>query len=118
MLPNDAHRRFPSLPFDENVKLVSYCPLCEAHYNLMDARVLEEQEGASLVYIRCRNCQSSILAVVMTNQMGVSSVGLLTDLSPEEVLKYRQGTDVTEDDTLAMYQLLQKSQTMVELLGS
>jgi len=116
MLPNNSHRRLPSF-LDENLKLVSYCPLCDTHYNLMEARVLEESESASLIYIRCRNCQSSILALVLNNAMGISSVGLVTDLGPEEVLKYRISGEVNEDSILESYQLLQKTDDVLELVG-
>ncbi|MBI5621997.1 hypothetical protein HY933_04000 [Candidatus Falkowbacteria bacterium] len=116
ILPNNSSRRYHPF-FDENLKLVSYCPLCDSHYNLLEARILEEQEGASLIYIRCRKCQSSILALIFNNHMGVSSVGLVTDLNPEEVLRYRSAGEVAEDDVLWSYQYLQKIDTVVELLG-
>jgi hypothetical protein len=116
MFPNSSSKRnFPF--FDENLKLVSYCPLCESNYNLMEARILEENEGGSLIYIKCRNCQSSILAAVLSNPLGVSSVGLVTDLNPEEVLRYRAEADLVENDVLESYQLLQKIDNVIELVG-
>ena len=115
MLSNNPNKK--NHPFlDENLKLVSYCPLCENRYNLLEARVLEENETASLIYIRCRNCQSSILALIFNNQTGVGSVGLVTDLTADEVMKYRSGEGVTENDALDLYQVLQKTDSMLELV--
>jgi len=116
MLPSNSPRKNQPF-FDENLKLVSYCPLCDSHYNLLEARVLEENEGASLIYLRCPKCQSSILALILNNPLGVSSVGLVTDLNPEEVMKYRLAEDVTEDDALDLYQLLQKIDNVLELVS-
>ncbi|MFA5358930.1 MAG: hypothetical protein WC310_03890 [Patescibacteria group bacterium] len=116
MLPNNSHRRLPQ-SFDESLKLVSHCPLCDNSYNFMEARVLEEKEGASLIYIRCRKCQSAILALLFNNQMGISSVGLVTDLNPEEVQKFRQYKEINEDDILESHQLLQKIDNVLELVG-
>ena len=83
----------------------------------MEARVLEENERASLIYIKCRKCQSSILALILSNPLGVSSVGLVTDLNPEEVMKYRLTDDIVEDDALESYQLLQKVDSVLELVN-
>jgi len=117
MLSNNSNNKRSPLFFDENLKLVSYCPLCDSHYNLMEAKVLEERDDANLIYIRCRKCQSSILALVLNNPLGVSSVGLVTDLSADEVMKYRQVTDVTEDDVLETHELLQKIGNVLELVS-
>ncbi|MEY4723005.1 MAG: hypothetical protein RLZZ324_518, partial [Candidatus Parcubacteria bacterium] len=32
--------------FDEGVKLISYCPLCEMSYNPQEAKVLGEKEDS------------------------------------------------------------------------
>ena len=116
MLANNSHRKIPSFS-DENLKLLSYCPLCDSHYNLMEARVLEEKEGASLIYIKCRKCQSSILALILNNPLGISSVGLVTDLNPEEVMKYRLASEVNENDILDIHQFLQKTDNLLELVS-
>lgn len=78
---------------------------------------MDENEVASLIYIRCRHCGSGILALILNNPLGVSSVGLVTDLSPEEVLKYRLEADIAENDVLDFWQLLQKTDSMLELVS-
>lgn len=104
--------------FDETMKLVSYCPLCENRYNFAEARVLEEGATGSLIYIRCPHCHSAILALIVHGHGGISSVGVVTDLQPEEVLKFEAEADLAEDDVLASYQYLQKIDSMLELVGS
>lgn len=87
--------------------MISYCPLCETNYNPMEARVLGEKEDGHLLHIRCKKCWNSILALVMVSNVGVSSVGLITDLTYEDVRKFgARNTDVTVDDVIEVHKLL------------
>lgn len=104
--------------FDETMKLVSYCPLCENRYNFLEARVLVEGPSGSVIYLRCQHCRSAIVGLVLHHHGGVSSVGIASDLQPDEVLLYQDVGEVTEDDILANYQHLQKIDSMLELVGS
>ena len=72
----------------DNLKLISYCPLCNTHYNPSEAKILEQREGAHLIHIECGNCRSSIVADVITGGIGIRSVGLVTDLANEGVLRF------------------------------
>ena len=88
--------------------MISYCPLCEASYNPMEARILDEKEDGHLLHIRCKKCWNSILALVMVSNVGVSSVGLVTDLIFEDVQKFRMATsEVSLDDVLEIHEVLE-----------
>ena|SRR3990167_5500774 len=89
----------------ENLRLISYCPLCSTHYNPSEAKVLEEKGGAHLIHVSCRKCSSSIVAVIMTGGIGVSSVGLITDLTGEDVLHFKDAKPVSSDDVIEAYEL-------------
>jgi hypothetical protein len=92
----------------ENLRLISYCPLCNTHYNPSEAKVLEEKDGAHLIHVECRTCKSSIVAVIITGGIGVSSVGLITDLTGPDVMRYKLADPVTEDDVIEAYEMLAK----------
>lgn len=100
-----SRRSFSFYP-SESLRLISYCPICNTHYNPLAAQVLEERDDAHLIHVECRKCGSSIVALVLTGGIGISSVGLVTDLSGEEVLKFRNRESVRADDVLAMHQAL------------
>ena len=70
--------------WNEGLKLVSYCPVCETRYNPMEAQLLGQDGETHLLHVQCRTCHNSILALVLVNPSGASSVGLLTDLSYED----------------------------------
>lgn len=100
-------RKRSFLPFfQENLKLVSYCPLCETHYNPMEAKILEDRGDAHLIHIQCQQCRSLIIVLLTANANGVTSVGMVTDLTADDVLRLRQGKSVSEDDILDFHQLL------------
>ena len=90
----------------ENLKIISRCPVCNAKYNTTEIRVLDEKENSYLVYIQCRRCQSSVLAVILANQLGISSVGLVTDLIGEDVIKFKDQVGVTCDDAIYIHEQL------------
>lgn len=99
MQSRHSYSLFPS----ESLRLISYCPICNTHYNPMSAQVLEEREDAHLIFVECRKCGSSIVALVLMVGIGISSVGLVTDLTSEEVLKFRRRDGIRTDDVLAVH---------------
>lgn len=102
----------------ENLRLISYCPLCNAHYNPSEAKILEQKDGAHLIHVECGRCRSSIVAVVITGGIGVSSVGLITDLTSQDVLRFKNGESISEDDVLAAYQLLSQNKDWLSWLAA
>lgn len=110
------HQRRPahfSSLLPDGLKLISYCPLCESRYNPMEARLLEQEEDSHLLHVQCKKCRSSILVLLMASQSGVSSVGMVTDLTPEDVLRLREGEPVSVDDVLEIHQALEANTLFV-----
>ena len=97
----------PSERWNDGLRLVSYCPVCETRYNPMEAKMLGEDGETRLLHVQCRKCHHSILALVLVNQVGASSVGLLTDLTYEDVLKFRTNRLVTINDVIETHHALE-----------
>src|SRR3989338_5470070 len=89
--------------FDEGVKLISYCPLCE-------------KEDSHLLHIQCGRCSNAIIALVLISAVGVSSVGLVTDLAYDEVNRFKEAKPVSTDDVIEAHHLLQNEGWMFERL--
>lgn len=98
---------------NENIRVVSYCPLCNTQYHQLSARILEEKDGAHLIHIQCRKCNASIVALVLAGAMGISSIGLLTDLSSEDAIRLKHSPTVTSDDVINIYTLLQGAANVI-----
>ena len=97
--------------FEEGLRILSACPLCETHYNPLEARVLEANEDRHLVHIRCQKCSNAILALLTISRSGVSSVGLVTDLTYDDVVKFKESDEVSVDDVLDTHEALVRDGT-------
>ncbi|MEK7615483.1 MAG: hypothetical protein AAB431_03820 [Patescibacteria group bacterium] len=97
----------PSQRWNDGLRLVSYCPVCETPYNPMEAKMLGEDGETRLLHVQCRKCQNSLLALVLVNHVGASSVGLLTDLSYEDVLKFQADRHVTINDVIDIHKVME-----------
>lgn len=95
----------PSSFFDEGIKLISFCPICQTREKKMEAKVIEENEAAHLVHLHCIGCGSSVLAVLTMSPNGLNSMGMLTDLSAEDTFKFKEIVSLSADDVLALHEL-------------
>ena len=100
--------------FNDNPNLITHCPVCNRRYEVLEARILEEADNKHLVYIKCRSCQATVLAVIMTNNLGISSVGLITDLNGDDILKFKSAEAINCDDVLEVHQLLNKEHALID----
>lgn len=102
-----AKKNLPNLPNDI-IRLLSYCPLCEFTSQPLQAKLLETKDEAYLVHLQCSHCQSSIIATVTAQSQGLASVGLVTDLTSDEVIRFKEASVITADDVLSIHQLFNK----------
>ncbi len=86
-----------------NIKSMAKCPVCNKKYALAAVTPLAEDEVRSTVHISCPSCGVSSILFVSTNQWGVASVGVLTDLEGEESKKHFGKEVVSADQALDAY---------------
>jgi len=105
--------------FDDNMQLVTRCPFCSAEYDLDGAEVIGEENDATMVYITCSECESSIVAIVAMSGLGIVSLGLVTDMTAEDTKRFMKEERVSSDEFLEMYEQLSKNkQNIVKQLTS
>ena len=92
----------------ERMQVLSYCPLCETKQHPMQARILGVEGDHCLVHMTCHKCHNAILALVQNNPSGVNSVGMMTDLSFEDVQKFQAAESVNIDDVLSSHDFFSK----------
>lgn len=95
---------------------VSRCPFCSAEYDLDGAKVIGEQDDATVVYVTCSKCESSIVAMVAMTGLGIVSLGLVTDMTEADTRKFFDKSAVTSDDLLHMYEILKEGKGVVKSL--
>lgn len=96
-------------PIQEQIKLMQECPVCKGQYGVDQPKVLEENGNAHLVHITCPHCQNFILAVIVVSNLGMSSVGMVTDLNESDVKRLRSKNSISEDDLLNFYTFLKNN---------
>lgn len=106
----------PASHFFEGLKLISYCPVCRNRYEQVEAKILEERDESYLIHLKCRRCGSSVVALVMTSVLGITSIGLVTDLASEEVIKFKETAKIEADEVIAVHQLLATDQEILTKL--
>lgn len=99
----------------EGLKMISRCPLCSEQYQPFQASIVEEKQDAQLVHITCRKCHSSMVALLVNGQLGLTSIGLITDLSSDDVEKFKDAHPLTEEDVFRAFEEL-SSQSLKKTL--
>ncbi|HDQ23071.1 MAG TPA: hypothetical protein ENN28_03840 [Candidatus Uhrbacteria bacterium] len=99
---------FGKLPyfFDEEIKMVAYCPLCDSDLNPLKARVVEGKNDLNLVHIQCHKCKSFMLALILKTASGISSLGLITDLNFNDVYKFKDKAEISADEMINIHKAL------------
>lgn len=92
---------FSNRPMD-GLKFVSRCPVCQVEHNPSETALLEEYDGAHLIYVKCNSCGSGVVASLVPSQNGLASLGLVTDLSGFEIKRAKDWSRINEDDLLAV----------------
>lgn len=92
----------------ENLRIISTCPVCGMRYNSAEIILLAEKEDKHFVYIKCKKCQTSVIALILANNFGISSMGLVTDLTGEDVMKFKKLPAVNINDVIDAHQMFHK----------
>ncbi len=102
----------------DGLRLISHCPLCKTSYDPLEAKVLSERDDAHLLHISCRKCENAVLALIFISSSGISSVGLITDCSYDDVVRFREGNEVNADDAIAFHELMGRGNFITALKNS
>ncbi len=93
----------------EALKFINHCPICSSAYEVKDAKLFNSNEAAALVHLTCLKCQSYFVAMVVLLKQGVSSVGMVTDLSFEDVKRLYRREPLTTDEIIEAHELLESN---------
>lgn len=92
--------------WNERLKLASYCPLCGASSARMELRPLGTAGEAHLLHATCGRCQAHVLTLTLVAASASGAVGLVTDLSADDVVRAAALPPISTDDVLRAHTLL------------
>jgi hypothetical protein len=93
-------RKLSSESWKEALKFINKCPLCNTGYEAEQAALFAKHEAANLVHITCKNCRSYFMAMIVMLGQGLSSVGMITDLSFADVERLHRVEPISLDEAL------------------
>ncbi|MFH1029952.1 MAG: hypothetical protein V1770_01690 [bacterium] len=100
---------------NSNLSIMSECPLCKSKG--VDLNVIEENSDGYLLHSKCRKCSNSIIMIAVNNEMGINIIGMNTDLSIDEFIKFRSlGKSIELDDVLTFHKKSMLENFTIELI--
>ena len=87
----------------EKTKWFSVCPFCKIKLSIQQAKIIAKKKDSFLVHAYCKKCKCSILTSLFSNQMGISSIGFVTDLTYEDIQKFKNAKNISLDNILEAY---------------
>ena len=88
-------------------RLIADCPLCNVSFFPQEVTVIGEDNRTQLLHATCNQCSSSVVILLLLGDTGLGSVGLVTDLTREDVAHFQRGNLIGVDDVLGLHQALQ-----------
>lgn len=104
----------PSNHGRRDLHVLAACPVCQTAYHPLTTSVVAEREDAHLLYLKCRQCGSGVVAVVTTGAAGLSSFGVVTDLTSDELIHVSSDRPINTDDVIDLFDWLER-QSSVQL---
>ena len=113
MLPNNGK---PD-SWRKTLKLISRCPVCNHDYKSEEVRLFASGGEAKFVHFTCSSCNGYFMAMVMTVSKGVSTVGMITDLSFADLQKLHKISPLSIDEAIEGHQFINSSDFHLGLAG-
>ena len=83
-----------------------FCPLCSSDYKPDSLKVVAEAGETILAHSNCPACRGSVLSLLYKDVLGITLLGLATDLDYEDAIRLKDEEEIDEDGVLLLYQYL------------
>ena len=100
----------------DRIKIDARCPVCSNLYDFGRLEVLQEEEGATLMYIKCSVCHSAALSLIAFGAFGLKVATALTDLEQDEVLRFQDEPSIESEEVLQLHEELMKTDNFLDSL--
>lgn len=98
----------------ERIKIDAKCPVCNSLYDFGRLEVIQEEDGATLMYIKCSTCHSAALSIIALGSFGIKVASVITDLEKDEVMRFQEEHSVQSEDVLELHEMLAKTDNFLE----
>jgi len=84
------------------------CPHCSHKFNKAEASINRHKGDSVLIHFTCPNCKISVISSIFLNNSGIMTVGMLTDLSKEDLGMLKSNSTITVDDVIDMHEYIEE----------
>jgi len=99
----------------ENLQSIIRCPVCNKKYKPTKMSVIDEDEKRTTLHLSCTDCGASSMVFVSMGQMGIVSLGVLTDLEQSEAQTMFLSDAVSSDQVIEAHQFLSQYKGGIEV---
>ncbi|MFA6427115.1 MAG: hypothetical protein WCW16_01560 [Candidatus Magasanikbacteria bacterium] len=86
--------------------VMKQCPLCNTTFETSGIKTIENQAKAHVFHITCSSCKHALVVLLGMTDIGVGLVGLLSDLTYEDMNRMRGKSALSEDDLFGLYHII------------
>ncbi|MBU0598663.1 hypothetical protein KKF61_06800 [Patescibacteria group bacterium] len=98
----------------ERIKIDAKCPVCGSMYDFGHLEVLQEEEGATLMFIKCTVCQSAAMSLIAFGTFGLKVASAVTDLEQDEVLMFQEYKPINSEEVLSLHEDLESTDNFLK----
>jgi len=95
-------RKFPKGELNREIT----CPVCNEKYPKNAMLLIESGSERETMHFTCEKCKISSLFFISENNIGMMGVGVLTDMSKNEVENFFQKEAISADGVLEVHKFL------------
>jgi len=97
-------------PLADVSTLMERCPFCDLAFQPREVSVIGDQQRTQLLHAICTRCGSAVVILLLIADIGIHSVGFLTDCTNEDVRAFKDQPPVSSNDVLDVYSVLENNQ--------
>lgn len=109
MLNNKKQPFSSTSGWQKTLSLINQCPICGQNYDSKATRLFLDKQATHLVHITCGHCQSYFLAMVMELGRGISTIGVVTDLSFADVERLHSQEPIRINEAIEGYEFIEQN---------
>ena len=101
------------------LKHIKQCPECSLEFTDKHCDIIFDRGAVQVIHVLCSNCSHKVVTLIASTSFGVSSLGMTTDLSAEDIIRISYKKPLKEVDILDFHTLLYKNQKkFIKLLSN
>lgn len=109
MLNNKKQPFSSTSGWQKTLSLINQCPICGQNYDSKATRLFLDKQATHLVHITCGYCHSYFLAMVMELGRGISTIGVVTDLSFADVERLHDQEPIEVNEAIEGYEFVEQN---------